>query len=125
MVRERAISLRHDFVTLIYCRQTNFSTKVNDIILTIILLFAAMETTRLSSKGQVIIPKKLRDAYQWLAGQELIAIATDDGILLKPKQPFKETKLAEVAGCLSYEGEAKTVAEMDDAIRQSILKQWQ
>ena len=84
-----------------------------------------METTRLSSKGQVIIPKKLRDAYQWLAGQELIAIATDDGILLKPKQPFKETKLAEVAGCLSYEGEAKTVAEMDDAIRQSILKQWQ
>ena len=34
-----------------------------------------METTRLSSKGQVIIPKRLRDAHHWLAGQELIAIA--------------------------------------------------
>ncbi len=83
-----------------------------------------METTKLSSKGQVIIPKKLRDAHHWLAGQELIAIDTGDGILLKPKQPFKETKLVDVAGCLLYEGKAKTLAEMDDAIRQGVLEQW-
>lgn len=84
-----------------------------------------MEITRLSSKGQVIIPKKLRDAYHWLAGQELIAIDTGDGILLKPKQTFKETQLADVSGCLLYKGKAKTLAEMDDAIRQGILEQWQ
>ncbi|MDJ0570028.1 MAG: AbrB/MazE/SpoVT family DNA-binding domain-containing protein [Pleurocapsa sp. MO_192.B19] len=84
-----------------------------------------METIRLSSKGQVIIPKKLRDAYHWLAGQELIAIDTGDGILLKPKQPFQETKLEDVAGCLPYTGEAKTLAEMDNAIHQGILEQWQ
>ena len=84
-----------------------------------------METTRLSSKGQVIIPKKLRDAHHWLAGQELIAINTGDGILLKPKQPFQETKLENVAGCLQYEGESKTLDELDDAIRQGILEQWQ
>ena len=84
-----------------------------------------METTRLSSKGQVIIPKKLRDTYRWLAGQELIAIDTGDGILLKPKQAFKETKLADVSGCLLYEGKAKTLAEMDDAIRQGILEKRQ
>ena len=84
-----------------------------------------METTRLSSKGQVIIPKKLRDAHHWLAGQELIVINTGDGILLKPKQPFQETKLENVAGCLQYEGESKTLEELDDAIRQGILEQWQ
>ena len=84
-----------------------------------------METTRLSSKGQVIIPKKLRDAHHWLAGQELIAINTGDGILLKPKQPFQETKLENVAGCLQYEGESKTLEELDNAIRQGILEQWQ
>lgn len=84
-----------------------------------------METTRLSSKGQVIIPKKLRDAHHWLAGQELIAINTGDGILLKPKQPFQETKLEQVAGCLQYQGESKTLDELDDAIRQGILEQWQ
>ena len=57
---------------------------VDAIILTIILLFfATMETTRLSSKGQVIIPKTLRDAHHWLAGQELIAINTGDGIVVQ------------------------------------------
>ncbi len=84
-----------------------------------------METTRLSSKGQVIIPKKLRDAHHWLAGQELIVINTGDGILLKPKQPFQETKLENVAGCLQYEGESKTLEELDDAVRQGVLEQWQ
>ncbi len=84
-----------------------------------------METTRLSSEGQVIIPKKLRDAHHWLAGQELIAIDTGDGILLKPKKPFQETKLEDVAGYLQYEGEAKTLDEMDDAIPQGVLEQLQ
>lgn len=84
-----------------------------------------METTRLSSKGQVIIPKALRDAHRWNIGQELIAINTDDGILLKPKQPFQETKLEDVAGCLHYKGKPKTLDELDDAIRQGVLEQWQ
>lgn len=84
-----------------------------------------METTRLSSKGQVIIPKALRDIYHWQAGQELIAIDTGDGILLKPKKPFKETKLEDVAGCLNYQSETKTLDEFNDAIRQGILEQWQ
>ena len=75
-----------------------------------------METTRLSSKGQVIIPKKLRDAHHWLAGQELIAINTGDGILLKPKQSFQETQLEDVAGCLKYVGEAKTLEQIDAVI---------
>ena len=84
-----------------------------------------METTRLSSKGQVIIPKNLRDANHWLAGQELIAIDMGDGILLKPKKPFEETNLEDVAGCLHYEGKAKTLEEMDNAIHQGVLEQLQ
>ncbi len=84
-----------------------------------------METTRLSSKGQVIIPKVLRDAHHWQAGQELIAINTGDGILLKPKQPFQESKLEDVAGCLHYEGKPKSLDELDDAIGQGVLEQWQ
>ena len=79
-------------------------------IFTIILLIVpSMETTRLSRKGQVIIPKALRDAHHWLAGQELIAIDTGDGILLKPKKPFEKTNLEDVAGCLQYECKAKTL----------------
>jgi AbrB family looped-hinge helix DNA binding protein len=84
-----------------------------------------METTKLSSKGQVIIPKALRDAYRWKVGQELIVIDTGDGILFKPKQSFPKTTLDEVAGCLDYKGKAKTLEEINDAIDRGMMNQWQ
>lgn len=83
-----------------------------------------MEITRLSSKGQVIIPKALRAAHRWEAGQELIAIDVGDGILLKPKQPFQETTLEQVAGCLKYRGKPKSLDELENAICQGIMEQW-
>jgi AbrB family looped-hinge helix DNA binding protein len=83
-----------------------------------------MEITRLSSKGQVIIPKALRAAHHWEAGQELIAIDVGDGILLKPKKPFPETTLAQVAGCLKYRGNPKSLDELEDAIRLGVMEQW-
>ncbi len=83
-----------------------------------------MESTKLSSKGQVIIPKSIRDAHNWQPGQELVAIDTEDGIFLKPKQPFPETSLTNVAGCLPYSGKSKTLDEIDEAIRLSVSKSW-
>lgn len=74
-----------------------------------------MEVTHLSDEGQVMIPKALRAAHQWEAGQELIAIEVGDGILLKPKKPVPQTTLDQVAGCLKYEGKPKTLEEMEDA----------
>ncbi len=82
-----------------------------------------MEITRLSSKGQVIIPKALRAARNWEAGQELIAIDVGNGILLKPKKHFSETTLAQVAGCLKYQGKPKSLDDIEDAIRQGVLEQ--
>ena len=83
-----------------------------------------METTRLSSKGQVIIPKALRDAHHWEAGQELVAIDTGDGVLLKLKNPFQEATLEDVAGCLNYLGEPKSLEEIEAAIRQGVMEQY-
>jgi AbrB family looped-hinge helix DNA binding protein len=57
-----------------------------------------VETTRLSSKGHVIIPKAVRSAHRWEAGLDFLVIDTGDGILLKPKAPFEATVLADVAG---------------------------
>ena len=45
-------------------------------------------------------------------------IDTGDGILLKPKKPFEETNLEDVAGCLQYEGKAKTLLDMKRQIIQ-------
>ncbi len=77
-----------------------------------------MLTTKLSSKGQVIIPKEIRNRHHWEPGQELQAIDTDDGILLRPASPFPETTLREVASCLSYSGRPRTLEEMEEAIKK-------
>ena len=80
--------------------------------------------TKLSSKGQVILPKLIRDQHNWSAGVEFTVIDTDEGILLKP---FKLRKarysLDEVAGCLAYKGKAKTLKMMDDGIKKGLKKQ--
>lgn len=83
-----------------------------------------MEVTRLSSKGQIIIPKALRTAHHWEAGQELIAIDVGDGILLKPRKPFAKTTLAQVAGCLKYQGNPKSIDELEEAIRFGVMESW-
>ena len=79
-----------------------------------------MATTVLSSKGQVIIPSPIRTAHQWEPGQRFEAIDTGDGVLLKPAGPFQKTDIKEVASCLKYNGPAKTIAEMDEAIGQGV-----
>ena len=79
-----------------------------------------METTRLSSKGQIIIPKAIRQTYQWPVGQEFIVEETDQGILLRPQKLFSQTRVQEVAGCLKYDGQPKTLEEMEEAIRKSV-----
>lgn len=63
-----------------------------------------MPTTRLSSKGQIVIPKAIRDAHRWRPGQELEVIDTEDGIVLRARTPFPDTTLDEAYGCLDYDG---------------------
>ncbi|MBD2605382.1 AbrB/MazE/SpoVT family DNA-binding domain-containing protein [Scytonema hofmannii FACHB-248] len=83
-----------------------------------------MEITKISNEGQVIIPEQLRKSHGWETGQELIVIDTGDGILLKPKKPFIQTNLNEVAGCLKYQGTPKSLEDMDDAICQGVEESW-
>ena len=59
-----------------------------------------METTRLSSKGQIVLPKSVREARSWKPGTEFAVDETSDGILLRPLRPFPPTSIAEVYGCL-------------------------
>jgi len=41
-----------------------------------------------------------------------------------PCQPFRRTTLDEVAGCLRYPGPAKTLDEMQAAVRRHMQKRW-
>jgi AbrB family looped-hinge helix DNA binding protein len=43
-----------------------------------------MLTTKLSSRGQLVIPKQVRDAHQWSENTEFSVREKDDGIFLVP-----------------------------------------
>ena len=79
-----------------------------------------METTKLSSKGQVILPKAVRDARNWEAGTQFAVEEVADGVLLRPLRPFAATKFGEVFGCLKYKGRPKTLGQMEKAIAKSV-----
>lgn len=73
-------------------------------------------TTTVSTKGQVVLPKAIREEHRWLAGTRLTVESTPDGVLLKPSSPFPATKSADVFASLPYRGKPKTVKEMEAGI---------
>ncbi len=79
-----------------------------------------MKTTKLSSKGQIILPVSIRLANQWQAGVEFAVENTADGVLLRPIKSVASTTLDEVIGCAGYTGKAHSVKDMDAAITAEI-----
>lgn len=73
-------------------------------------------TTIVSTKGQVILPKAIRDSRHWPPGTRLIIEDTPQGVLLKQAPVFPPTTVDEVFGCLKYDGPAATLEDMDAAI---------
>ncbi len=73
-------------------------------------------TTIVSTKGQVILPKSIRDQFQWDAGTRLTVQNTKDGVLLKSAPVFAPTRTEDVFGSLAAEGPPKTLEEMDAGI---------
>jgi AbrB family looped-hinge helix DNA binding protein len=83
-----------------------------------------METTILSSKGQIIIPKVLRDKHHWRPGTKFFIEVTSVGLMLKPASLFSPTSLEDGLGCTGYSGPAKTVEEMNEAIDEAVRREW-
>jgi AbrB family looped-hinge helix DNA binding protein len=75
-------------------------------------------TTVISTKGQVILPKAIRDQRHWTAGTQLTVEDTPEGVLLKAKPLFAQTKVSSVFGSLRQSGHALTLEDMDKAIAQ-------
>jgi AbrB family looped-hinge helix DNA binding protein len=73
-------------------------------------------STRLSGKGQVVIPKAIRDEYGWRDGLELIVEATDEGVVLRPRALTRTRAAQELLGCTGYKGPRVSLSEMDAAI---------
>lgn len=78
--------------------------------------------THLTSKGQVVIPKALRDRMKWKTGTRLQVEATHDGaVVLRPggREDDLDALIEEVSGCLS-EFDRDPIAELEADHRTEI-----
>ena len=79
-----------------------------------------MQLTLLSSKGQVIIPKAMREARHWHAGTRLEVTDTTEGLLLKPVQPQQKTDLPQglsaIRSRIAYAGPTRSIEDMNEAV---------
>ncbi|SHF08178.1 looped-hinge helix DNA binding domain-containing protein, AbrB family [Lampropedia hyalina DSM 16112] len=82
------------------------------------------EVTRLSSKGQIVLPGAIRHARQWEAGTEFLVQETPEGVLLKPiAKPGQGTaRIEDVAGCLKPRRAQVSLDEMNAAIATEAAK---
>ncbi|MEO7026857.1 MAG: AbrB/MazE/SpoVT family DNA-binding domain-containing protein [Caulobacteraceae bacterium] len=76
---------------------------------------AAMSTT-VSTKGQVILPKVVRDRRGWGVGTRLEIEETADAVVLRPARLFPETRVEDVFGAADYSGPVRSLAEMDAGV---------
>ena len=68
-------------------------------------------TTTVSTKGQVVLPRVLRDSRHWEPGTRLLVEDTPQGVLLNRAPTFEATRPEDVFGCLRYAGTPKTDAD--------------
>ena len=75
-----------------------------------------METVKLSSKGQFILPKAIRDRHHWEAGTEFVIIDQGTELIIKPTRVFPPTELESPDAPSVYGGKPLSLDEMDRAI---------
>lgn len=74
-----------------------------------------MARVRLSTKGQLIIPKAIREPRGWGEGTELELEEEGDRVVLRAVRPLTTT-VDDLLGCLPYRGPPKTLAQMEAGI---------
>lgn len=77
------------------------------------------EKTTLSSKGQVVLPKSVREGRLWGPGTVFTVEDAGNGILLRPAKLFPRTTLEDLKK-FHYKDKPKTLAEMASAIGKTI-----
>lgn len=73
----------------------------------------------LSSKGQLVIPARLRQLLGLQAGDRLALSLEPDGLHLVPQSERKSAGAHELIGCVNYQGEAVPLERMDPALYAS------
>ena len=70
-------------------------------------------TVKLSSKGQIVIPKSIRDSFHWGVGVELTLVATENGVILQTMPNKEKKKVAKsLRGMLQHQGKVISTEQL-------------
>lgn len=69
-------------------------------------------TITLSSKGQVVIPKEIREELHWDAGTELTLVSNALGVTIKAMPKKTGRNLADLIGMLKHDGPPLATEEL-------------
>jgi len=64
----------------------------------------SVATITLSSKGQIVIPKEIRDQLHWHAGTQITLLPGASGVTLKAVPKKTGRRLEDLIGMLKHEG---------------------
>ena len=76
--------------------------------------------TKLSTKGQLIIPREVRQRHRWRPGTELLVEDRGTYVVLRAAPEIPQTRVGDLLGCTGYEGPRKTLDEMHEAIARGV-----
>lgn len=82
-----------------------------------------VENTTLSSKGQLVLPKALRDRKRWKPGSKFTLEDVPDGVMVRLVPPKRKRTVDEVYGMLRYEGPLLSEAEIERRIDESLAEE--
>jgi AbrB family looped-hinge helix DNA binding protein len=81
-------------------------------------------TTQLSTKGQVVLPKAVRDRRGWRAGDKLVVEERPEGVLIRKAADEQPSRMEDVFGCLGPAKRTVTIEEMSSAVDEYARKRW-
>lgn len=85
---------------------------------------AASLKTRVSTKGQVVLPKAIRDKRGFGPGAELIVEERPEGILLRPAPKAGATRYEDVRGSLGPVDRVVSIEEMHEGVLEEARRRW-
>ena len=81
-------------------------------------------TTQLSTRGQVVLPKAVRDRHGWRAGDKFVVEDRPEGVLLRRAEAETHTRYEDVAGCLGPFHRTVSIEEMNQAVLNEAGRRW-
>jgi AbrB family looped-hinge helix DNA binding protein len=84
--------------------------------------------TKLSGKGQVVVPKAVRDRLGWSSGTDLEVIESADGVFLRPAESRQKLTVEEAVVRLraiyQHQGPPVSLEEMRRGAQEVVEEHW-